>query len=127
MTPKERAAMQQALEALDIAYGLAESEWTGQKYSKALTALREALDHSTDTGNMTECRHCGFLCKPNTDESRKWYPLEQPKFIPVGIVNDHHSITWIEEIVDDQAPIGAILYALQDSVGRNVSFAKEQK
>jgi len=33
----------------------------------------------------------------------------------------------MEEIVDDQAPIGAILYALQDSVGRNVSFAKEQK
>lgn len=50
-----------------------------------------------------------------------------PQFIPVGIVNDHHSITWMEEIVDDQAPIGAILYALQDSVGRNVSFAKEQK
>lgn len=50
-----------------------------------------------------------------------------PQFIPVGIVNDHHSITWMEEIVDDQAPIGAILYALQDSVGRNVSFAEEQK
>lgn len=50
-----------------------------------------------------------------------------PQFIPVGIVNDHHSITWMEEIVEDQAPIGAILYALQDGAGRNVSFAKEQK
>ena len=49
------------------------------------------------------------------------------KFVPVGIVNDHHGITWMEDIVDDQAPIGAILYALQDSVGRNVSFAEEQK
>ena len=52
---------------------------------------------------------------------------ETRKFVPVGIVNDHHGITWMEEIVDDQAPIGAILYALQDSVGRNVSFAEEQK
>ena len=52
---------------------------------------------------------------------------ETRKFVPVGIVNDHHSITWMEEIVDDHAPIGAILYALQDSVGRNVSFAEEQK
>ena len=65
--------------------------------------LREALDHIADAGKVI------------------------PQFIPVGIVNDHHSITWMEEIVDDQAPIGAILYALQDSVGRNVSFAEEQK
>lgn len=90
-------------------------------------SFRGSPDHIADAGNMAECRHCGFLCKPNTEESRSWYPLKQPKFIPVGIVNDHHSITWMEEIVDDQAPIGAILYALQDSVGRNVSFAKEQK
>jgi len=70
---------------------------------KAAYALREALDHIAATGKVI------------------------PHFIPVGIVNDHHSITWMEEIVDDQAPIGAILYALQDSVGRNVSFAEEQK
>ena len=68
---------------------------------KAASALREALDHIADAGKVI------------------------PQFIPVGIVNDHHSITWMEEIVDDQAPIGAILYALQDSVGRNVSFADE--
>jgi hypothetical protein len=48
-----------------------------------------------------------------------------PQFIPVGIVNDHHSITWMEEIVDDQAPIGAILYALRDGAGRNVSIFEE--
>ena len=99
----------------------------GNPTDVSLTTLREALDNSATTGNMAECRHCGFLCKPSTEEYRSWYPLKQPKFIPVGIVNDHHSITWMEEIVDDQAPIGAILYALQDSVGRNVSFAKEQK
>ena len=42
---------------------------------------------------------------------------EQPthKFIPVGIVNDQHCITWMEEIVDDQAPIGSILYAKEQS------------
>lgn len=36
-------------------------------------------------------------------------------------------VRWFDKAVDDQAPIGAILYALQDSVGRNVSFANEQK
>lgn len=123
MTPKERAAMQQALEALEKT-GI---EGTWLLHDEAITALREALDHSADSGNMGECRHCGFLCKPNTEESRSWYPLKQPKFIPVGIVNDHHSIDWMEEIVEDQAPIGAILYALQDGAGRNVSFAEEQK
>ena len=75
---------------------------------------REALDHSADAGNKVS-DHIAATGKLI------------PQFIPVGIVNDHHSITWMEEIVDDQAPIGAILYALQDSVGRNVSFAEEQK
>ena len=53
----------------------------------AESALREALDHIADSGKLI------------------------PQFIPVGIVNDHHSIDWMEEIVEDQAPIGAILYA----------------
>ena len=74
--------------------------------------LREALDHSADAGNKVSDHIAGG-------------GKVIPQFTPVGIVNDHHSITWIEEIVDDQAPIGAILYALQDSVGRNVSFAEE--
>ena len=109
MTPKERAAMQQALEALESApvqYDFNSYPMlvmTPDTLQTTLTALREALDHIAATGKLI------------------------PQFIPVGIVNDHHSITWMEEIVDDQAPIGAILYALQDSVGRNVSFAKEQK
>ena len=75
----------------------------GSPLDTEMAALEEALDHIADSGKLI------------------------PQFIPVGIVNDHHSITWMEEIVDDQAPIGAILYALQDSVGRNVSFAEEQK
>lgn len=75
----------------------------GSPLDTEMAALEEALDHIADAGKVI------------------------PRFIPVGIVNDQHSITWMEEIVDDQAPIGAILYALQDSVGRNVSFAKEQK
>ena len=100
MTPKERAAMQQALEALHntqnallFVSGNIEqfiiSNMTADAHDdadKAITALREAL-------------------------------AEQPthKFIPVGIVNDQHCITWMEEIVDDQAPIGSILYAKEQS------------
>jgi len=103
MTELEQAA-RQALEALESCnvgnWSMAFDEFA---VVEAITALREALDHIAATGKLI------------------------PQFIPVGIVNDHHSITWMEEIVDDQAPIGAILYALQDSVGRNVSFAKEQK
>ena len=90
MTPKEREAMQQALEALE-AVSTAKERGFGIEYAKGyvdpvITALREAL-------------------------------AEQPthKFIPVGIVNDQHCITWMEEIVDDQAPIGSILYAMEQS------------
>ena len=25
-----------------------------------------------------ECRHCGFLCRPNPAESQPWYPLKDP-------------------------------------------------
>jgi len=77
--------------------------WTPLPDCDAFAGGGKPIDHIADTGKVI------------------------PQFIPVGIVNDHHSITWMEEIVEDQAPIGAILYALQDSVGRNVSFAKEQK
>ena len=96
MTTKLEQAARQALGALVRAEAM-----YGQPNADIQTALREALDHIAATGKLI------------------------PQFIPVGIVNDHHSITWMEEIVDDQAPIGAILYALQDSVGRNVSFAEE--
>jgi len=108
MTELEQAAMQQALEALENApieydfHGNPMDVEFGQQLEKAITALREALDHIADTGKLI------------------------PQFIPVGIVNDHHSITWMEEIVEDQAPIGAILYALQDSVGRNVSLRRNR-
>ena len=104
MTDKTTEALTLAEEALDELRYANDTDIAKTKYYKALAAIREALaDHIADTGKVI------------------------PQFIPVGIVNDHHSITWIEEIVEDQAPIGAILYALQDSVGRNVSFAKEQK
>ena len=26
-----------------------------------------------------ECRHCGFDCRHNNNQSKKWYPLEQPE------------------------------------------------
>ena len=43
------------------------------KYSwgHLLFEVREALSEP----DMKECRHCGFLCKPNPDESKPWYPL----------------------------------------------------
>jgi len=108
MTTKLEQAARQALEALERSHHYIDEyhpEWIQVRFENegAITALREALDHIADAGKVI------------------------PQFIPVGIVNDHHSITWMEEIVDDQAPIGAILYALQDSVGRNVFFAEEQK
>ena len=33
---------------------------------------------------LKECRHCGFLCKPNPDESKPWYPLTDPVQEPVA-------------------------------------------
>ena len=79
MTDKLRQAAQTALEALECAYGLFNEvkldDWN--KGIESITALREALDHSADTGNMVECRHCGWLCTPNTEQSKRWYPLEQ--------------------------------------------------
>lgn len=29
------------------------------------------------TDRFKECRHCGWLCAPNNDATRSWYPLEQ--------------------------------------------------
>lgn len=42
--------------------------WMSEAWDAGVAANKEA---------MKECRHCGFLCKPNPDESRNWYPLEQ--------------------------------------------------
>lgn len=114
MTTKLEQSARQALEALIEAKVVAERYQNAEKREQAITALREALDHSADAGNKVS-DHIADAGKVI------------PQFIPVGIVNDQHSITWMEEIVEDQAPIGAILYALQDGAGRNVSFAEEQK
>ena len=84
----------------------------GIAWEAAIRDVLAAQDHIADAGNKVSDHIAGA-------------GKVIPQFIPVGIVNDHHSITWMEEIVDDQAPIGAILYALQDSVGRNVSFVDE--
>jgi len=54
MTPKEQAAMQQALEALR------EYRDTQMIFAprKAITALREALDHSGEANEMVGCAYC---------------------------------------------------------------------
>ena len=114
MTTKLEQAARHALEALESKIGETHPFAHEIEKATAIRVLREALDHIADAGNKVS-DHIAATGKLI------------PQFIPVGIVNDHHSIDWMEEIVEDQAPIGAILYALQDSVGRNVSFAKEQK
>ena len=140
MTTKLEQAARQALGALVRAEAL-----YGQPNADIQTAIREALAEQSIVLNdphpphrLCECTACLEYWTPLPDcdaFAGGGKPIDHiaatgkliPQFIPVGIVHDHHSITWMEEIVDDQAPIGAILYALQDSVGRNVSFAKEQK
>ena len=107
---KIELAVRQAIHKINKATAL--NEESDELLMEAVASLREALDHIAASGNKVS---------DHIADSGKLIN----KFIPVGIVNDHHSITWMEEIVDDQAPIGAILYALQDSVGRNVSFASE--
>lgn len=34
-------------------------------------------DTSAPDAGMRECRHCGWLCKPNTSASKDWYPMAQ--------------------------------------------------
>ena len=53
----------------------------------------EALaDHSGDANEMVamkECRHCGWLCKSNDSQSKKFYPLQEPvKQKPCGYLYD---------------------------------------
>ena len=63
--------------------------YTGEppkEISLSITALREALAEQAEQEPMKECRHCGFLCKPNPNESNKWYPLEQAEQEPVAYV-----------------------------------------
>jgi len=55
MTLKERAAMQQALEALEL-FGTDDMAYI--KSDKAITALREALDHSGEASEMVGCAYC---------------------------------------------------------------------
>ena len=101
----------------------------------AVTALREALDHSGEANEMVidwdkvkpeaiasdPLYQQGYLVGyeaglvfANARDKAEQADVKESfttQFIPVGIVNDQHCITWMEEIVDDQAPIGAILYA----------------
>lgn len=41
-----------------------------------------------EPAELKECRHCGFLCAPNPNESKRWYPLEQAGHEPFDM-NDH--------------------------------------
>ena len=65
MNDQQRAAMQMALEDLTAV-------WPDSRAS--ITALREALAQPQE---MKECRHCGWLCKPNDAPSKKGYVLAQ--------------------------------------------------
>jgi len=94
--------MQMALEALENVTPLGYCAETSKKRIKAITALREALAQPQESDiehyraikkrnvevvaletaqpqDMKECRHCGWLCKPNDAPSKKGYVLTQPQ------------------------------------------------
>ncbi len=81
MNKLEQAA-RQALEALIKANHF-------HDYEDEITALREALAQPQD---MKECRHCGWLCKPNDTPSRKGYVLAQPQGCPHRIADARNPI-----------------------------------
>ena len=74
MTPKERAAMQQALEALELHLnGCGVAIATRIAYD----ALREALDHSGETNEMVGCAYCDNPLFPSHDSVSKWFATAQ--------------------------------------------------
>ena len=118
MTPKERAAMQQALEALDTAYGLAESDWTEQKYNKAITALREALAEQAEqeavawrvrgynqfkTGNPAPWRYVDGVDKPsvNKPDCCDFEPLYAAHVRTKDLTDDEIRAVWLKVIDPD--------------------------
>jgi len=82
MVDQQRAAMREAISTLVKArariVNRGGSGWKleAQRCINAITALNEALAQPQD---MKECRHCGWLCKPNDVPSKKGYVLAQPQ------------------------------------------------
>ena len=103
MTPKERAAMQQALEALIEAKVVAERYQNAEKREQAITALREALAEQEDEIYWIETNKA--LAKEIIELKRQ---AEQE---PVGYFayDEEHDI-W-EELTGPNAPGATKLYA----------------
>lgn len=55
------------------------------------TGFRPVSEMVAEQEPMKECRHCGFLCKPNPNESGKWHPLEQAEQEPIGNISLWHN------------------------------------
>ena len=103
MTPKERAAMQQALEALEL-YGTDDMAYI--KSEKAITALREALANTRSSIRST------------------FEYSEQAELEPVGVVEG--SGEWgIAGVLVAGVPIGTKLYAAPVSTKAAVLAERE--
>ena len=86
-------------------YGLEEVEdylrnccsnnFMADKLSDIRKSIYSAPVQQAEQEPMKECRHCGFLCKPNSNESRKLYPLEQSEQHPMDY--DQGFVDGVEE------------------------------
>ncbi|RZL86317.1 MAG: hypothetical protein EOP82_30360 [Variovorax sp.] len=64
---------------LDEMTDLAMCQYSPAGTLKVLRDMRAVIGIARSSNAMKECRHCGWMCAPNTGTpERVWYPLEQP-------------------------------------------------
>lgn len=123
------------IEAMAIA--AYESEWgpwedaEDEEKAEARERMAVALAAAEAAGyrmvrEARECRHCGWLCAPNSEQSKSWYPLEQAPAVPEGwsitrngsyIAVEHPKFGGYAALADDPNSIAsAILYRLAESL-----------
>jgi hypothetical protein len=72
--------LENLLGKLDEMTALAMCQYSPAGTLKVLRDMRAVIDvaRSSESNAMKECRHCGWMCAPNTGTpERVWYPLEQ--------------------------------------------------
>lgn len=82
MTPKERAAIQQALEALEEIHVGNMTPMAEENWKKAITALRESIEHHKPHDEC-ECNACLNYC---TDRAHEEALAEQAEQEPVKLI-----------------------------------------